>query len=136
MNNLTEPQHEMLVEDQRLVETTIQSLGPIAAKLSNRQFRQIYQACQELALKVRVAIERNVIASSASEAECLLPEVQFNSCPGETGTKFSTSQVTSGTEPTPETLPIKPREKTILQENGSPLSIDFAMPGAALFSWN
>ncbi|EHK25774.1 uncharacterized protein TRIVIDRAFT_115607, partial [Trichoderma virens Gv29-8] len=68
MNNLTEPQHEMLVEDQRLIETTIESLEPIAEKLQNRQFQQIYQACQALALKIRILIERNINESSASEA--------------------------------------------------------------------
>ncbi|KAH0531014.1 hypothetical protein TsFJ059_005577 [Trichoderma semiorbis] len=87
VNNLTEPQHEMLIADQRLVEAAIQSLVPIAAKLRNRQFQQVYHACEELALKVRILIEGNINVVSASEAQYFLAEVQLESSLDEHGTQ-------------------------------------------------
>ncbi|KAM6483594.1 hypothetical protein HDV62DRAFT_358932 [Trichoderma sp. SZMC 28011] len=138
VNNLTEPQHEMLVADQRLVEAAIQSLAPIAAKLRNRQFQQVYHACEELALKVRILIEGNINMISASEVECFLPEVQFSSSLDETGAQPAVGLIQGlyhgGKHP--EVMPINPSGEAILQEDGSPLVDDSAISGTVLFSWN
>lgn len=138
VNNLTEPQHEMLVADQRLVEAAIQSLAPIAAKLRNRQFQQVYHACEELALKVRSLIERNINVISASEVECLLPEVQFSSSLDETGTQPAVGLIQGlyhgGKHP--EVTPINPSGEAMLLEDESLPINSFAISGTALFSWN
>lgn len=138
VNSLTEPQHEMLVADQRLVEAAIQSLAPIATKLRNRQFQQVYHACEELALKVRMLIERNINMASASEVECLLPEVQFSSSLDETGAQPAVGLVHGlyhgGKRP--EVMPINPSGEAMLQEDESLSINNFAISGSALFSWN
>ncbi|KAL7904836.1 fungal-specific transcription factor domain-containing protein [Trichoderma velutinum] len=135
VNNLTKPQHEMLIGDQRLVEATIQSLEPIATKLRNRRFQQVYHACQELALKVRMLIERNINTSSTSDAECLLPKVQFSSSLDETVAQPALELVQGLYHDREylETMPTNPVEETMLQEVGSS---SISNPGSALFSWN
>ncbi|KAL7949503.1 fungal-specific transcription factor domain-containing protein [Trichoderma barbatum] len=138
VNNLTQPQHELLVEDQQLVETTIQALGPITERLKNRQFQQIYDACQELALKVRMVIERSINENSTSEVECLLSEVQFGGYLDEAGTE-PTSEIVRGLHhwrECPEALPVKPLDETVIEADRSQLLINSATPGAALYSWN
>lgn len=138
VNNLTEPHHEMLVADQRLVEAAIQSLAPIAAKLRNRQFQQVYHACEELALKVRVLIERNINVVSASEAEYFLAEVQLGSSLDEPGTQpvLGLVQGLYHGGKRPEVMPINLSGEAILQEDGSPLVDNSAISDTALFSWN
>lgn len=138
VNNLTEPHHEMLVADQRLVEAAIQSLAPIAAKLRNRQFQQVYHACEELALKVRILIERNINVASALETEYFLPEVQLSSSLDEPGTQpvLGLVQGLYGGRKRLEVMPINPSAEAVLQEDGSPLINDSAISGTSLFSWN
>ncbi|KAL7794850.1 hypothetical protein V8C43DRAFT_280342 [Trichoderma afarasin] len=138
VNNLTEPQHEMLVADQRLVEAAIQSLAPIAAKLRNRQFQQVYHACEELALRVRILIERNINVISASEVQCLLPEVQFSSSLDETGAQPAVGLIQGlyhgGKHP--EVMPINPSGEAMLLEDESLPINSFVISGTALSSWN
>ncbi|KAJ4863329.1 fungal specific transcription factor domain-containing protein [Trichoderma breve] len=138
VNNLTEPQHEMLIADQRLVEAAIQSLVPIAAKLRNRQFQQVYHACEELALKVRILIERSINVVSASEAQYFLAEVQLGSSLDEPGTQpvLGLVQGLYHGGKRPEVMPTNPLGEAILQEDGSPLVDNSAISGTALFSWN
>lgn len=137
VNNMTEPQHEMLVGDQKLVEAAIQSLAPIAAKLRNRQFQQVYHACEELALKVRISIERNTNVVSVSEAEYLLAEVQVGSSLDETGTQpaVGLAQGLYHGGKRPEVMPINPPGEAMLQEDESLSINNFAISDTALFSW-
>jgi hypothetical protein len=147
-NNLMKPRHEMLVEDQRLVENTIQALGPVAAQSRFKQFQQVYHSCQELTLKARVVMERNTISSLVSGAGCLEPVVEFASHLGEPGAE-SNSQVTPtdglalGSAPGldryregPESLLPEPLENAILPPDVGPSSTDFSTPDAALFGWD
>jgi hypothetical protein len=88
----------MLVEDQRLIDTMLQSLGHTVATSMDGQFKQIYQACQLLALKARIVMERNINVSSGPGADCLMSAVQPDGWLSGTETEFFTSQVASEAE--------------------------------------
>jgi hypothetical protein len=73
VNNLVNPDHRLLSEDQRLVEVAVHAMAPLVEQVKHKKLAQVHVACRELSHKARIVMERTMAANATRKLTAPVP---------------------------------------------------------------